>query len=106
MSTSPQSSLDFIQSVFDRRSFTRLFGAAGAIMLTRCGEDAAASATTARASAAGSGACVLAPELTIGPYFVDEKLNRSDLTTNTDNPNVLNGVPLTLNIYIMEYSST
>src|SRR5467141_1685661 len=30
------------------------------------------------------------PELTVGPYFVDERLNRSDLTTNTTDTNVTN----------------
>ncbi len=46
------------------------------------------------------------PDLTVGPYFVDEKLNRSDLTTDTTDSNVLNGVPLTLNIFVMEYNSS
>jgi protocatechuate 3,4-dioxygenase beta subunit len=49
---------------------------------------------------------VLTPELTVGPYFVDEKLNRSDLTTNTTDSNVLDGSPLTLTLTILEYSST
>jgi len=42
--------------------------------------------------------CVLTPSLTEGPYFVDERLNRSDLTSNTTNTGVVNGLPLTLNI--------
>jgi protocatechuate 3,4-dioxygenase beta subunit len=49
---------------------------------------------------------VLTPELTVGPYFVDEKLNRSDLTTNTTDTNVLNATPLTLTMTIMEYASS
>ena len=42
----------------------------------------------------------------MGPYFVDERLNRSDLTTNTTDTNVTNGAPLALSIYIMEYGSS
>jgi protocatechuate 3,4-dioxygenase beta subunit len=63
--------------------------------------------TSAETSGGGTGdaACVLTPELTVGPYFVDEKLNRSDLTTNSKDTNVTNGVPLAQLIYIMEYSS-
>jgi protocatechuate 3,4-dioxygenase beta subunit len=49
---------------------------------------------------------VLTPELTVGPYFVDEKLNRSDLTTNTTDSNVLNATPLTLTMTIMEYAAS
>jgi protocatechuate 3,4-dioxygenase beta subunit len=41
----------------------------------------------------------------VGPYFVDEKLNRSDLTTNTTDTNVLNGTPLSLTLTLEQYSS-
>ena len=37
--------------------------------------------TTAPAVAQSSVDCVLTPDLTEGPYFVDEKLNRSDIRT-------------------------
>src|SRR4029434_10329379 len=50
--------------------------------------------------------CVLTPELTIGPYFVDERLNRSDLTPNNSDPNVPDATPLTLTLTIMEYTSS
>jgi len=95
----------------DRRQLLTMLAATGAGVLVGCQATGSNSSSTGTTSGTGTGtggnaACVLTPELTIGPYFVDEKLNRSDLTTNTDNPNVLNGVPLTLNIYIMEYSST
>jgi protocatechuate 3,4-dioxygenase beta subunit len=46
---------------------------------------------------------VLTPEETVGPYFVEEKLNRSDLTTDS---NVLNGVPLALTLTVMNYSAS
>ena len=42
----------------------------------------------------------------MGPYFVDEKLNRSDLTSDTTDTNVTEGVPLTLQMFVMEYSSS
>ncbi|HLK16685.1 MAG TPA: hypothetical protein VKT78_17900 [Fimbriimonadaceae bacterium] len=49
---------------------------------------------------------VATPHLTEGPFFVDEKLNRSDLTTGTNRPSVVNGLPLllALTIYRQERS--
>ena len=44
--------------------------------------------------------CVVRPELTIGPYFVDEQLNRSDIRVNSEDNSVKEGVPLTLNIVV------
>lgn len=38
--------------------------------------------------------CVVRPELTEGPYFVDEKLNRSDIRTDPSDGSVSGGVPL------------
>lgn len=42
--------------------------------------------------------CVVTPSATEGPYFIDESLQRSDLTSGTTRPAVLNGVPLTLRV--------
>ena len=44
--------------------------------------------------------CVVRPELTIGPYFVDEQLERSDIRSNSSDNSVKEGVPLTLNINV------
>jgi len=41
-------------------------------------------------------ACVVRPEQTLGPYFVDEKLNRSDIRSDTSDGSVKDGVPLQL----------
>ena len=40
--------------------------------------------------------CVLTPELTEGPFFVDRARQRSDLTLGTRDPGVTEGLPLTL----------
>lgn len=85
-------------------------------MLNLLGAGAGAAALTARPAAVVAGgadlpalqtyalaapSCVLSPELTEGPYFVDERLNRSDLRTGTTSTNVTGGVPLTLSIGIV-----
>src|SRR5439155_4100443 len=44
--------------------------------------------------------CVVTPAETEGPYFVDEKLNRSDLTSDTTEPAVFNGLPLSLQLRV------
>jgi protocatechuate 3,4-dioxygenase beta subunit len=61
-------------------------------------------------AAAASGMCVLdTPQMTEGPYWVDEMVNRSDIRSNTSsasaNPGVVqSGVPLnlTINVYDAE----
>lgn len=81
--------------------------AAGASVLIGCGGSAASSTTTTTVAAGTiSSSCVLSPALTIGPYFVDEKLNRSDLTTDTNDVNVAAAMPLFLAITVQHYSSS
>ena len=88
-----------------RREALAILSAVGVGSLVGCGTGSSTSAETSGGSTADA-ACVLTPELTVGPYFVDERLNRSDLTTNTTDTNVTNGAPLALSIYIMEYGSS
>ena len=75
-----------------------LLGAAGgAWALLRGGEArAAASAGSARAAAAR---CVLAPEMTEGPYYIDEHLVRRDITEGKA------GTPLELQLTVEDASS-
>ncbi len=56
---------------FDRRTALALLGRAGVVLLAGCG------------SAPEAPACVIAPELTAGPYWRDAPLHRSDLRWDT-----------------------
>jgi len=60
----------------------------------------ALSSPSASASASSSSlatpACVVTPAETEGPYFVDERLNRSDITTDPSNGSAQSGMPLAL----------
>src|SRR5437764_15145740 len=79
-----------------RRETIRLVGAAGAAALvgrSLLGAPAAAQETAAPA-------CILTPALTEGPYFVDEKLNRSDIRTDPADGSVRAGVPLVLRVTV------
>jgi len=53
----------------------------------------------------GALSCVATPSATEGPYFVDEALHRSDLTSGTTEPAVVNGLPLTLRIGVYRVTS-
>jgi protocatechuate 3,4-dioxygenase beta subunit len=55
-------------------------------------DDAAQAATTS---------CVLTPAKTEGPYFVDEKLNRSDIRTDPTDGSVEDGVALALTMVVV-----
>ena len=48
------------------------------------------------AYAAAPPACVVRPEQTEGPYFVDEKLNRADIRVDPTDGSLSPGVPLRL----------
>jgi len=52
------------------------------------------------ALAASLPACVVRPEQTEGPYFVDEKLNRSDIRNDPSDNSMKPGVPLRLEFQV------
>ena len=58
--------------------------------------SAAATAVSSDAAATASPACVVAPELTEGPYYVDVELERLDIRTNTSDGAASEGAPLVL----------
>src|SRR5450432_429995 len=85
-----------------RRQAIRIAGAAGILVLAGPRALAGAGRTaTARAATA----CVLALNLEIGPYFVDVKLNRSNVLTNADGSAKQAGVPLKLNLHLLNAKS-
>ncbi len=49
--------------------------------------------------------CVVRPEQTEGPYFVDEKLNRSDIRTDPATGALKEGVPLALTLAVSRLSA-
>lgn len=78
---------------------------------TTSGTTVTAGATTAAATASATPspfatataapiACVITPALTEGPYFVDERLMRTDITTDPGTGEVSEGVPLSLTVTV------
>src|SRR6476619_1600524 len=69
--------------VLDRREAVKLLAMTGAAVLVGCNRSSAASSDTSIvASNAAIPGCVVRPELTVGPYFVDNQLDRSDIRTD------------------------
>jgi protocatechuate 3,4-dioxygenase beta subunit len=67
-------------------------------------EVATATAAPAPAAVAALPACVISPELTEGPLFVDEKLDRSDIRPDPSNGTVAEGAQLDLTLIIGQVS--
>lgn len=61
---------------------------------------ATAAPTAQSAQAPASVACVVRPELTEGPVFVEEDLNRSDIRLDPSNGKMSEGIPLELTFHI------
>jgi protocatechuate 3,4-dioxygenase beta subunit len=79
-------------------------GAAAALMgcrrLRRLGEPTASLASLATAYGAAVPSCVLRPKQTEGPYFIDEKLKRSDIRSDPSDGSVKPGMPLRLAFHV------
>jgi protocatechuate 3,4-dioxygenase beta subunit len=80
--------------VLSRREVVALLGAAGYAVLS--GYRPAG----AQGPATSSSPCVVRPEQTEGPYFVDELLHRADLRTDPADGTIKPGVPLDLTILV------
>jgi protocatechuate 3,4-dioxygenase beta subunit len=107
-----------VGQILGRREALKILGAAGAAVVAGCvpgsaqptGTGAAygaaatevATQTGEATSAAGSRACVVRPELTEGPYFVDERLNRSDIRSDPGSGVVEQGALLALTFRVSQ----
>lgn len=79
-----------------------LLGASGALLFLGCSSDS--SATTDPSTT--SGTCVVRPELTEGPYYVDEELNRSDIRSDPSDGTVKAGALLALTFNVSSVASS
>jgi len=106
--------------ILSRREVLALLGASGlaatcAPVALNSATPSAATAASAAATPAGSAAttgaivatpsCIVRPALTEGPYFVDEKLNRSDIRSDPTTGAVKPGLALALTFSVARVSS-
>ena len=104
-----------IGRILSRREILALLGGSGAALLAACAPGALASpsstaaqqtsaaATTAAAAASSQAAlpsCIVRPAVTEGPYFVDEKLNRSDIRSDPSTGAVKDGAQFALTFLV------
>jgi protocatechuate 3,4-dioxygenase beta subunit len=103
------------EPVSRRGALVALGGAAGAVLLMSCGGSGDSSSTVSSTDTTGtttttttttsSSSCAVTPEGEIGPYFADDSaagFNRIDIRTNIDGTSAQTGIPLTLNITVVD----
>jgi len=92
--------------ILSRRELFSLFGAAGAAATAGGALLLARRATPAAAQGAETStalpACVVRPEVTEGPYYVDEDLLRADIRSDPATGTVKEGAPLQLSFQVMD----
>ena len=93
--------------LLDRRDAVRLLALTGAGLLVGCNRGAAGadSAAVAVGDAAAGGtaalpACLVKPELMVGPYFLDRQLERSDIRAEPTTGQLRAGAPLALTFHV------
>jgi protocatechuate 3,4-dioxygenase beta subunit len=64
------------------------------------GASASASAAASASGVAGAPSCVVVPELTEGPFYVDTELERSDIRPDTTTGESVEGVPLVMTWFV------
>jgi protocatechuate 3,4-dioxygenase beta subunit len=80
-----------IGRVLTRREALVFLGATGALLFLGCSDSSATSSDTGDTSS-----CVVRPELTEGPYYVDEELLRSDIRSDPSDGTIRPGALLAL----------
>lgn len=75
-----------------------------ALAFLGCGGESSGSPTSPSSTTGSSSnaSCIVTPALTEGPYFVDERLNRSDIRSDPTTGSVKSGVPLTLTVQLSQ----
>jgi protocatechuate 3,4-dioxygenase beta subunit len=90
-----------------RRGMLGLMGTAAVAVLTGCspgqsGLPGLRRLWSRKPIVAAMPPCIVRPEQTEGPYFVDERLNRSDIRSDPSDRSVKEGLPLQLTLRIHE----
>lgn len=101
--TTPHDDDARIGRVLARRDVLALFGTtAGAAVLAAWapGRPGRRAPFALAEAAAAEPSCVVRPDLTEGPYFVDERLNRSDIRSDPTTGALRPGVPLALTFVV------
>jgi protocatechuate 3,4-dioxygenase beta subunit len=77
-----------------RRRFIQSMAVAGGALLAACHRDKPVKTGTAAFG------CVVRPEQTEGPFYVDTQLDRADIRSEPTTGELKEGIPLVLNIHV------
>jgi protocatechuate 3,4-dioxygenase beta subunit len=99
-----------VASMLKRREVLGFLGGTAAVSLIGCLRGQSASVeptgrstqTPTQAAIITTRSCVVRPQQTEGPYFIDEKLNRSDIRSDPSDGSVKQGVPLRLVLHVSQ----
>jgi protocatechuate 3,4-dioxygenase beta subunit len=93
--------------ILSRRDALKLLGVGSAAFLAASASPKGAGTLLSKIGSLASSAlnCIVRPELTIGPYFVDDQLNRSDIRSDPLEGNISKGIPLTLRINVSDVAN-
>ena len=102
-----------LASILSRREVLGFLGGTAAVSLVGCFRGQSTSAkptgtstqTSTRTALATTPTCVVRPQQTEGPYFVDEKLNRSDIRSDPSDGAVKSGMPLRLVFHVSQMNA-
>ncbi len=86
--------------LLNRREMLGFLGVTAASAFVGCGADLPGSQTQSIVAS-----CLVSPQQTEGPYFVDEKLNRSDIRVDPVSNSVSQGLPLRLVLRVQRVTS-
>lgn len=95
-----------VAPMFKRRKVLGFIGGTVAVSLVGCFRGQSASveltgtSTLLKTTTTTTPSCTVRPQQTEGPYFVDEKLNRSDIRLDPSDDSVKQGIPLRLVFHV------
>ncbi len=90
--------------ILSRREVMKLLGGAGVVLVSGTSLTRLVFAQTPEATESLP-ACIVRPELTEGPFFVDDQLNRSDIRIDPSDGSIKQGVPLHIIFRVSDVSN-
>lgn len=90
----------------ERRDVLYALGSFVAMGFLGCGGQSSPTSPSSTSTSSSNASCVVTPAVTEGPYFVDERLNRSDIRSDPATGVVKAGVPLDLAVKLSQITSS